>query len=75
MGFRLAYPISVNFFLVCVHVLFIIIILFCKDLIFKNKNKDFLLIISIYYDPKIWYIFYEHKRDTVSEKLLFQRHM
>lgn len=53
MGFRLAYPISVNFFLVCVHVLFIIIILFCKDLIFKNKNKDFLLIISNYYDPKI----------------------
>lgn len=65
---------SRSIFLVCVHVLFIIIILFYKDLIFKNKNKDFLLIISNYYDPKIWY-FYEHKRDTVSEKLLFQTHM
>lgn len=40
-------------FLVCVYVLFIIIILFCKDLIFKNKNKDFFLIIFIYYDFKI----------------------
>lgn len=40
-------------FLVCVYVLFIIIILFCKDLIFKNKNKDFFLIIFNYYDFKI----------------------
>lgn len=40
-------------FLVCVYVLFIIIILFCKGLIFKNKNKDFFLIIFNYYDFKI----------------------
>lgn len=38
---------SRSIFLVCVHVLFIIIILFCKDLIFKNKNKDFLLLYPI----------------------------
>lgn len=73
MGFRLAYPISVNFFSVCAcfiyHDHFVL-----QRSDFKNKNKDFLLIISNYYDPKIWY-FYEHKRDTVSEKLLFQTHM
>lgn len=52
MGFRLAYPISVNFFSVCAcfiyHYYFVL-----QRSDFKNKNKGFLLIISIYYDPKI----------------------
>lgn len=52
MGFRLAYPISVNFFSGCAcfiyHYYFVL-----QRSEFENKNKDFLLIISIYYDPKI----------------------
>lgn len=68
IGFRLAYPISVIF---CVHALFIIIILFYKDLIIKkNNDKDFILHLSNCYDPKIWYFLSTQTRPYSIEEII-----